>query len=49
MVKERVDSLAWLRKQVEVADKDLLRELSLNSWWRQREGTKPVRMGMRAI
>jgi len=27
MVKERVDSLAWLRKQVEAADKDLLREM----------------------
>ena len=27
MVKERVGSLAWLRKQVEVADKDLLREI----------------------
>ena len=27
MVKERVDSLIWLRKQVEAADKDLLREI----------------------
>jgi len=27
MVRERVDSLAWLRKQVERADKDLLREM----------------------
>ena len=27
MVEERVGSLAWLRKQVEVADKDLLREI----------------------
>ena len=27
MVKERVGSLAWLRKQVEAADKDLLREI----------------------
>ena len=27
MVEERVESLAWLRKQVEVADKDLLREI----------------------
>jgi len=24
-------------------------ELSLNSWWRQREGTKPVLTGMTAI
>jgi putative transposase len=27
MVKEKVDGVAWLRKQVEVQDKDLLREL----------------------
>lgn len=27
MVKERIDSLAWLRKRVEAADKDLLREM----------------------
>ena len=27
MVKERVGSLAWLRKQVEAADKDLLCEI----------------------
>ena len=27
MVKGRVDGLAWLRKQVEAADKDLLREM----------------------
>jgi len=27
MVKERVDSLVWLRKQIENADKDLLQEM----------------------
>lgn len=27
MVKERVGGLAWIRKQVEAADKDLLREI----------------------
>ena len=27
MVEERVDSLAWLRKQVQAADKDLLGEM----------------------
>jgi len=27
MVTEKVDGLAWLRKQVEAADKDLLREM----------------------
>jgi len=27
MVKERVGSLAWLRKQLEAADKDLLCEI----------------------
>ena len=27
MVTEKVDGVAWLRKQVEAADKDLLREM----------------------
>ena len=32
MVKEKVDGAAWLHKQVETQDKDLLRELVKPSW-----------------